>query len=142
MNEEFYAVLKLVSGEELFSQVCGVEENGRVLVILHHPIKIRSIEIPGSSIAMTKIYPWNELSTEDIFMIPREHIIFIQETEDKSLIKLHQRYLREISKQSQKISSHSKITPDMGYISSVKDAISYLEKIYEISSSSTNEPQN
>ena len=32
MGEEFYCILKLVSGEEIFSVVCPSEEDGRTML--------------------------------------------------------------------------------------------------------------
>lgn len=143
MNEEFYATLKLISGEELFAQVCGVVENNRVFVILYHPIKLTTTLGLHSAMKTIKVYPWNELTTEDIFTIPREHIMMITESQDESLIHIHQRYIREMNQEKPtNISSHSKITSDMGYVSNVKDAVNLLEKLYQMDPTSSSEPQN
>ena len=43
MEEDFYAVIKLVSGEEIFSIVCPSEEEGRIMLILNNPVTIEVI---------------------------------------------------------------------------------------------------
>ena len=45
MNEEFYATIKLISGEEIFAQVTPCEEEDRTLLILDTPVKFESIMI-------------------------------------------------------------------------------------------------
>ena len=40
MEEDFYAVVKLISGEEIFSIVCPSEEEGRTMIILNNPVTI------------------------------------------------------------------------------------------------------
>ena len=47
MGEEFYAALKLVTGEEIFSLVCIDENDGDPIIILQNPVimKINSNHI-------------------------------------------------------------------------------------------------
>ena len=42
MGEEFYAIIKLVSGEEIFAMVCVEEreEEEEPILLLHHPIRM------------------------------------------------------------------------------------------------------
>ena len=37
-EEEFYAAIKMVSGEEVFSKVCPCEEKDRIILILDNPV--------------------------------------------------------------------------------------------------------
>ena len=43
MEEDFYAVIKLISGEEIFSIVCPSEEEGRTMLILNNPVTIEVV---------------------------------------------------------------------------------------------------
>ena len=43
IEEDFYATLKLNSGEEIFAKVAASEEENRTMLILHSPIKISEI---------------------------------------------------------------------------------------------------
>ena len=42
-NEEFYGVLKLVSGEELFAKISPCEEEYRTILILESPVTFETI---------------------------------------------------------------------------------------------------
>jgi hypothetical protein len=126
MNEEFYAVLKLVSGEELFSKVCAFDETDKIMLLLDNPIFVETIFVPHLGTDVAKINPWIKFSSEEMFIIPLDKIIMITESKDQVLIKMHKRYTKEKNKET----NRSKVTPNMGYISSVSEARETLEKIF------------
>lgn len=126
MNEEFYAVLKLVSGEELFSKVCAFDETNHIMLLLDNPIFVETIFVPHLGTDVAKINPWIKFSNEEMFIIPLDKIIMITESKDHALIKMHKRYVKEKNKET----NCSKVTPNMGYISSVSEARETLEKIF------------
>ena len=132
MNEEFYAVLKLISGEEIFSKVCAFVEKDEVLVVLDNPIFIETTFIPKLNAPVVKVNPWISLTEETTFIIKRNMIITMNETNDSKLIKMHKRYTKE----QNKITNQSTITSNMGYISSIADARVSLEKLYRSNSPS------
>ena len=45
MEEDFYASIKLVSGEEIFGEVMPSDENGRTVLIISDPVEIETISI-------------------------------------------------------------------------------------------------
>ena len=45
MEEEFFAVIKLISGEEIFSKVCPCEEDERTLLILENPVTVETVNL-------------------------------------------------------------------------------------------------
>lgn len=137
MNEEFYAVIKLVSGEEIFSKVCGFEENDEVLVVLDNPIFIETTFIPKLNTPVVKVNPWISLTEETTFIINRNTIITINEIKDNRLIKIHKRYIKEQTKSTNKTS----ISSNMGYITSIPEARVALEKLYNSSPSSSPKEQ-
>ena len=47
MEEEFYASVKLVSGEEIFGEVMPSEENGRTVLIISDPVEIETVSMDG-----------------------------------------------------------------------------------------------
>ena len=49
MEEDFYASIKLVSGEEIFGEVMPSEENGRTVLIISDPVEIETVSMNGSS---------------------------------------------------------------------------------------------
>lgn len=132
MNEEFYAVLKLISGEEIFSKVCAFVEEDEVLVVLDNPVFVETTFIPKLNAPVVKVNPWISLTEETTFIIKRNMIITMNETKDSKLIKMHKRYTKE----QNKITNQSTITSNMGYVSSIADARVSLEKLYRSNSPS------
>lgn len=129
MTEDvFYAIVKLVSGEELLSKVCAFEENDDVLIVLDNPIIVKFITIPNQKIPLIKVEPWISLSKENTFIIKRSHILTMTEVKESSVSKIHQKYVQDMK--SPKISNHSDITSSMGYVNSVTKAREYLEELY------------
>lgn len=57
MEEDFYATLKLKSGEEIFAKVSPCEENDRMILLVSNPIIISEIKGKNGIIGY-KIEPW------------------------------------------------------------------------------------
>lgn len=126
MEEEFFATLKLVSGEEIFSKVCPCTEEDRIILILDNPVIIESITIGHTGIKVLKVDPWIKFTEDDMFVVNMDKIITMTEVNDKMFIKIYQKYLKDKDKKS----GRSEISPNMGYISSIADARISLEKLY------------
>ena len=127
MEEDFYASLKLISGEEVFAKVAACDENNRTLLLLHNPVLVQQVKLPGANItAGYKVEPWMKTNDEDMFVIDMKNILTIVESQDIEMIAIHQRYVEESSQEG----SRSNIDRRMGYISSVKDAKKMLEQLY------------
>ena len=134
MGEEFYAILKLVSGEEIFSLIIvdNTEEDDTVIV-LQNPVIMWTISNPNGT--FIKVKPWMELPDEDIFMIRLDKVITMTETDDKKLIKLYNHYISG-NELVYDINGLTKPDSDMGYISSVEDARKNLEKTFKLNQES------
>jgi hypothetical protein len=130
MGEEFYCILKLVSGEEVLSLIMVDENDDDPIIILQNPVVMKSIYEKNS--VYIKIKPWMELSNEDIFFIKLDKVITMTETTDKKLINLYQQYLcNDDSMEVYKPSGEVRISEQNGYISSVEDARKKLEELYK-----------
>lgn len=129
MDKDFYAIIKLVSGEEIFSKVCPCEEEDRILLILENPIVIEKSYLKKFNLPILKISSWIKLSDEDIFVINMENVITITETNDTHLIEIHEQYS---TNKNEKFPNQFKATSNMGYVSSVSDARKSLEKIFNL----------
>ena len=127
MEEDFYAIIKLISGEEILSKVCPCDEEDRIMLILDNPITMESITIRQLGISTIKVSPWLKFADDSMFIIDMEKIITMTEINDKDLIKIHQKFVKERNKKSNK----SELTSKMGYLSSVADARISLEKLYK-----------
>ena len=131
MGEEFYAIIKLVSGEEIFSLVMSDEVNDDTVIVLQSPVIINMFTSHEGS--YIKVKPWVELSDEDFFIIKMDKIIYITESKDKKLINVYNDYISNPDDEIDIKISNNRIQPDssMGYISSVKDARKKLEDIFK-----------
>ena len=131
MEEEFYSIIKLVSGEEILSLVSIDENDGDPLVILQNPITMRMIESPHG--IHIKVKSWIELSSDEFFIVRPDKIITMTETKDDRLIEVYNSYIEdddsiEVHAPSGKIKPSKK----MGYVSSVEDARKKLEDIFKL----------
>ncbi len=129
-EEEFYAAIKMVSGEEVFSKVCPCEEQDRTILILDNPVLMETITIRQFGMTALKVVPWMKLTDDTMFIVEMNRIITMTEVNDSSIIKVYQKYIRERNK----ISSKSQLSSNMGFISSIADARVSLEKLYESNS--------
>jgi hypothetical protein len=127
IEDDFYATVKLKTGEEIFAKVAASEEDDRTMVIVFSPIIVS--EIKGrKGIVGYKLEPWLKTTTEDMFIINLDDILTLSESFDIEMISLYQSYIREYDKTRK---NQSKISRKMGYISNVNDAKEILEKLYK-----------
>ena len=127
MEKDFYAIIKLISGEEILSKVCPCDEDDRIMLILDNPITMESVTIRQLGITTIKVSPWIKFADDSMFVMDMEKVITMTEITDEDLIKMHQKFVRERNKKSNK----SELTSKMGYLSSIADARISLEKLYK-----------
>jgi len=128
MGEEFYSIIKLTSGEEIFSLVSVDENNDDPVIILQSPVVIRSFNHHGNTII--KIKPWLELSTDDIFVIRYDKVITMSESKDDKLITIYNKFLEGEGDETIEDSHQVDISTTIGYVSSVEEARKSLENLY------------
>tara|TARA_B100000214_G_scaffold331786_1_gene272928 strand:+ start:2074 stop:2490 length:417 start_codon:yes stop_codon:yes gene_type:complete len=132
MGEEFYAIIKLVSGEEVFSLIMVDDEEENPIIIMQNPIIIKMLHSPQGS--FIKIKPWMELSEEDFFMIRLDKVLTMTESTNEKLIEIYNDHISDDSSSEIEINSQGKVKPDskMGYVSTVEDARKSLETLYKL----------
>lgn len=127
IEEDFYATVKLKTGEELFAKVAASEEEDRTFLIVSSPIIVSEIKNRNGMVGY-KLEPWLKTTTEDMFIINLEDVITLSESSDVEMISMYQNYLREYTK---KDGNQAKISRKMGYIANIHDAKEILEKLYK-----------
>ena len=139
MDNEFYATIKLVSGEELFSVVSVEEGTDNPLIMLQNPVTMKIVSTPEGSIV--KVKTWMHIPGDDPIVIRWDKVITVTEIKDNSVISIYNNYLEDerydINQIGEVNKTHrndvkSKLTNKMGYISTVDDARKYLEGVYKI----------
>ena len=130
IEDDFYATIKLSSGEEIYAKVAASEEEGRTMLIVHSPITIVEIKAKGNLVGY-KVEPWLKTTREDMFIINMDNVITLSESSDMEMIMMYQHFLRD----SQRDMQHQhKLNRRMGYLSNVNDAKENLEKIFKLDS--------
>ena len=92
MGDEFYCILKLVSGEEILSLIMIDENNGDPIIILQNPV-IMKPSVSSTGNYYVKINSWMEMSNDDIFFIKFDKVITMTETKESRLIQLYEYYI-------------------------------------------------
>ena len=126
-KEDFLAVIKLVSGEEIISAVTPCEEDDRTLLLLDSPVMFESVMIRNNGIVAIKVIPWVQAATDTILILDMDKVITMSEVFDKEVIRIYNRDLTDKDRET----NESVVTKDMGYLSTVTDARIFLEKLYK-----------
>ena len=132
MGEEFYAIIKLTSGEEILAMVCVDESEDQPVIILNNPVTMKYMSHGGLVKSLIKVKPWLELSDQDIFVVNYDKIITMTETHDEKLITIYEQYVNDTDDDIIFPSENGQVglSTSMGYLSTVDDARKYLEGIY------------
>ena len=131
MGDDFYASIKLISGEEIVASVSIDETNEDHVIIAHSPVVMKMLH--GG--AYVKIQPWMELADDDMFIFTIDKIITMSEIRDKKIIAIYEKYMEDDAKGSLDVNQlqgniEVKVSNKMGYISTVEDAREYLEDVF------------
>ena len=127
IEDDFYATLKLKTGEEIFAKVAPSEEGNKILLIVTNPIMVSEVK-NRSGISGYKVEPWLKTTREDMFILNMDDVITISESNDIEMIMMYQKYVRR----SDNIKNNkTEVSRKMGYIGNVHDAKDLLEKIYK-----------
>jgi hypothetical protein len=130
MEEDFYATLKLKTGEEIFCKVLPSEEDDKIMLLLSNPVIVSEINARGNKIGY-KVEPWLKTTNEDLFIINIDDVLTISESTDIEIIMMYQSFIRKKDTYSNFNKGKPSLTRKMGYISTVDEAKILLEKIYK-----------
>lgn len=132
MTEEFYASIKLVSGEELFA-ITSAEEH---TLILQDPVCIQTVHGPRGS--YVRVEPWMHVPDDQFFFIDKDKVITMTEVaDDNDMIDYYTDYLLDAAEERVtgiKSVGGKKVRPSekMGYLGSVTKAKEKLESLFQL----------
>ena len=129
IEDDFYATIKLKSGEEIFCKVAAEEEEERTILVVSNPITIKEVKGRVGMIGY-KVEPWMKTTTDDMFFINLNDVLTMSESTDIEMIMMHQEYVRKADSNPKSGSSNHKLNKEMGYLANVHDAREILEKLY------------
>jgi hypothetical protein len=124
IEDDFYATIKLRSGEEIFSKVAASEEDDRTLLILSNPIIVEELKVRGKFQGY-RMEPWLKTCNDDMFILNMDEVMTMSESDSIEMIIYYQDYVRKLNK-----NNYSKLDRKMGYLSSVHEAKEVLEKLF------------
>ena len=137
MGEEFYAVLKLITGEEIFALVSVDENDGDSIIMLSNPVIMKMLSSPAGK--YVKVKPWLELPDQDLFLIKYDKIVTMSEVTDKNMIKFYTKYLNEDDVDFE-IDGKVTLNDRMGLLTTVEDARKSLERVFKNNIDKPNNP--
>ena len=126
-SQHFLAVIKLVSGQEVISNVTSCEEDDRTLLLLDTPVMFENVVVRNGGMGAIKVIPWIQAADDTILILDMDKVITMSEVFDKEVIRIYNRYLNDKDRET----NESVVTKDMGYLSTVTDARIFLEKLYK-----------
>ena len=124
IEDDFYATIKLKSGEEIYAKVAASEEDDRTLLLVSNPITVEEIRMKGKPFGY-KFEPWLKTSKEDLFVIDLDNVLTMSESDDSEMICYYQDFVKRHNK-----TSEAQLNREMGHLGSVNEAKKALEKIY------------
>lgn len=128
IEDDFFATLKLKSGEEIFAKVAASEEDDRTMLLVSNPIIVGEIKSKIGTVGY-KIEPWLKTTTDDMFILNMNDVLTMSESSDVEMIMMYQDYVRSSNKLPG--GNQSKLDRKMGRLGNVNDVKEILEKIFK-----------
>lgn len=128
MTEDFLAVIKLISGEEILTKVCQLDDEDDTLV-LDCPVQMSSEKSKTMGINVVRVEPWIKTGTESMYLLGLDKVIIMTEVFDPKVHRIYSRFVQAYFFNGCEVPVN-KMTKEMGYLTSVEDARSSLEKIF------------
>lgn len=125
MEEEFYATIKLTSGEEIIAKVSYDSDDD--VIITFNPLLVEQIN--SKKIEGFKLKKWIHATHEDMFIISRNQIVTMIETEH-SISKYYEDILNLIRNNNNIEIDKTSPRSQEGFLASTKEAKITLEDIY------------
>ena len=129
MGEEFFATVKLITGEEIVSKVVYLEDEDKVM--LENPLQVLSakqrkgqLEISGFSFS-----EWISASFDKMFIIKRDHILTMTEI-DPLIQDFYEKHLLRLENGKTLTGRAGKLPRGSGYLGSVTEMKKSLENIF------------
>ena len=113
LEDDFYATIKLKSGEEIFAKVAAEEEPDRTILVVSNPVTISEVKGRIGTIGY-KVEPWLKTSSDDMFFIDLNDVLTMSESNDIDMILIHQEYVRKTDDNPVSGSSNHKLDKKMG----------------------------
>lgn len=126
--DEFYASIKLVSGEEILAMVIvdNTEKEKPEQIVIDNPVICKEIRANGTNIPMGyKFEPWMKMTDDETYVLPMSKVITISQISSSEIVETYKEVVNHGFGDN-----HPDLTKEMGYVSTVDKARDLLEKLY------------
>jgi|11BtaG_2_1085332.scaffolds.fasta_scaffold84924_1 iron only hydrogenase large subunit-like protein len=130
MEEEFYATIKLLSGEEIVSKICYLKDENKIL--LEKPLQVEEARQKKGNIEVTgfSLKEWINATFEEMFVIDKHNCLTIIEV-DQTIQSFYEKTLEKIALHKKYSTSKGKKLPrNSGYLGSIEEKKKSLEDIF------------
>jgi hypothetical protein len=129
MEEEFYSTIKLVTGEELVSKVCYV--NDEDCLFLDHPMKVETVKQKksGQTIEGFILTEWIHATYDKSFILPMKNVVTMTEL-DKRIERYYLSFIEGEDQSTGRVPVKD-MKGRMGYLGSIQETKKILEEIYK-----------
>tara|TARA_B100001996_G_C18453530_1_gene513197 strand:+ start:119 stop:547 length:429 start_codon:yes stop_codon:yes gene_type:complete len=135
-DEEFHAVFKLLSGDEVLGKTILTEDNGETLAFVQDPVCVeifnKDMKDENKVMRGMAFNKWMQLAEEEFYIIREKDIIAVASM-NKDVMIMYNAFITgtEISEERRK-QAEIAIKNQQGYIGNIEDARKLFEKIYKI----------
>ena len=135
MNEPFFATIKMITGEEVLSEIMVTEEHGTEFFVLSNPITIaeNTTVDPERGMAFSGLIPkkWMLYANDDMSIIYKQHVVSMSEM-DKFGVEFYRKALLA-AKISSPIKRKVESKEHSGYLGSIKSNRDMIKRMYDMS---------
>ena len=128
-EEEFYASVKLISGEEVLAQVCYLPDEDKI--VMNRPLQVEiarqrkgNVEIAGFALK-----EWVMATFDEMFIVNKNHILTMTEL-DPTIKSFYEQTLGRIENAKNLTKVGNKLPRKSGYLGSIQDKKRSLEDIF------------
>ena len=129
-EEEFYASVKLISGEEVLAQVCYLPDEDKI--VMNRPLQVEiarqrkgNVEIAGFALK-----EWVMATFDEMFIVNKNHILTMTEL-DPTIKSFYEQTLGRIENAKNLTKVGNKLPRKSGYLGSIQDKKRSLEDIFK-----------
>ena len=139
IEDDFYATLKLKTGEEIFALIMVDDSVEDPILILQEPVVI-SMKQQGAY-SNIKIEPWMKTTRDDIFFVKLSHVVTMTEADDPEMVDFYKDFLDQKAEWEDAMDEdeYEESTPQrgdlnkkMGFLGSVEESKKSLEDVFKL----------
>ena len=130
MEEEFYATIKLVSGEEVVAKVCYLPDEDKIM--LDRPLMVENAKQKKGQLEVTgfALKEWINATFDTMFIINKDHVLTMTEINNE-IVDFYEKTINRIENSKSLAGKGDKLPRRAGYLGSIKQVKKALEDIYK-----------